>query len=103
MGYVIIIEKTNIMEYKENYSSRKYNISKKKGEWFNAEVTDSYGENHQNYFETYEEANKWVHYIWENEEIFQNDKMESLTNAVWGCIKLDEELGLIRNNRDNLD
>ena len=82
---------------------RDFKITRNKGEWFNAQVTDSNDNKHQNYFETYEEANKWVYYIWENEEIFENDRMESLTNAVWGCIKLDEELGLIRNNRDNLD
>jgi hypothetical protein len=29
--------------------------------------------------------------------------MESLTRAIWGCTKLDKKLGLLKDNRDNLD
>jgi hypothetical protein len=29
--------------------------------------------------------------------------MDMLANAIWGCTKLDEELGLLKLNEDNLD
>ena len=84
---------------------RNFKITKKDGEFYNAEVTDSYGNKFQNYFEHAHEANDWVHYIWKNEAPAQTqaEKDESLSNAIWGCIKLDEKLGLLKGNRDNLD
>ena len=85
-------------------NKRNFKITRKEGEWYNAEVTDSYGSKYQNYFEHAHEANDWIYYIWENEDWFEDtDKIESLTNAIWGCTKLDEKLGLLRGNRDNLD
>jgi hypothetical protein len=85
-------------------SKRNFKISRKEGEWYNAEVTDSYGNEYQNYFEHAHEANDWIYYIWENEDWYENtDEMELLNNAIWGCTKLDEELGLLKGNRDNLD
>ena len=44
---------------------RDFNITRKTGEWYNAKVTDSYGNKYQNYFETASEANDWIYYIWE--------------------------------------
>ena len=82
---------------------RNYKITRNKGEWYDVEVTDSYGNEYQNYFETASEANDWIYYIWENEELFQQDSMKMLEDAIWGCTKLDEELGLLKGNRDNLD
>ena len=83
---------------------RNFSITKKKGEWYHAKVTDSYGNNYDNYFETASEANDWIYHIWDKEEWFNNvNSQELLANAINDCIKLDEELGLIRNNRDNLD
>jgi hypothetical protein len=83
---------------------RDYSITKKGNEWYDVRVTDSYGKEYQNYFETHVEADKWVFFIWENEDWFNSvDSEESLTNAIWGCTKLDEELGLLKGNRDNLD
>tara|TARA_R110002020_G_scaffold4790_1_gene20736 strand:+ start:362 stop:613 length:252 start_codon:yes stop_codon:yes gene_type:complete len=82
---------------------RDFKITRNKGEWYNTEVTDSYGNKHQNYFEHAHEANEWIYYIWENEESLQQDSMKMLENAIWGCTKLDEKLGLLKGNRDNLD
>ena len=53
-------------------SKRNFKISKKEGEWYNAEVTDSYGNEYQNWFEHAHEANKWIYYIWENEDWFNS-------------------------------
>ena len=38
-----------------------------------------------------------------NEVNNYDEDMELLSNAIWGCTKLDEELGLLKGNRDNLD
>ena len=56
-------------------------------------------------FETEQECINWIYYIWENEKppLTREEEMESLANAIWGCTKLDEELGLLKGNRDNLD
>ena len=82
---------------------RNFSITRNKGEMYNAQVEDSYGNKYQNYFEHAHEANDWIYYIWENEEFYQQDSMKMLEDAIWGCTKLDEELGLLKGNRDNLD
>ena len=88
----------------QNINMRDFKISRKEGEWYNVEVTDSYGNEYQNYFEHAHEANDWIYYIWENEDWYENtDEMELLNNAIWGCTKLDKELGLLKGNEDNLD
>ena len=85
-------------------NKRNFKISRKESEWYNVEVTDSYGNEYQNYFEHAHEANDWIYYIWENEDWYENtDEMELLNNAIWGCTKLDKELGLLKRNEDNLD
>ena len=85
-------------------SKRNFKISRKESEWYNVEVTDSYGNEYQNYLEHAHEANDWIYYIWENEDWYENtDEMELLNNAIWGCTKLDKELGLLKRNEDNLD
>ena len=83
---------------------RDFTITRKEGEWYNTKVTDSYGNKYDNYFETAKEASDWICYIWENEDEFNNqDSMKMLEDAIWGCTKLDKELGLLKDNRDNLD
>ena len=73
---------------------RDYSITKKDGEFYNAKVTDSYGNKYQNYFEHANEANDWIYYIWEKEEWFNSvDSQELLQNAIAECIKIDEEVG----------
>ena len=85
-------------------NKRDFNITRKTGEWYNAEVTDSYGNEYQNYFETSNEAHDWIMYVWSKEEWFNSvDSQELLAKAIWGCTKLDEELGLLKGNQDNLD
>ena len=77
-----------------NMSKRNYNITRKKGEWYNAKVTDSYGNKYQNYFETASEANDWIYFIWEKEDWFNSvDSEELLANAIHDCKQMDEEAG----------
>ena len=84
-------------------SKRNFNITRNEGELYEAKVTDSYGKKYKNWFEHAHEANDWIYYIWENEEFHQQDSMKLLEDAIYGCTKLDEELGLLKGNRDNLD
>ena len=86
-------------------SKRDYSITKKSGEWHNAVATDSFGVDHQNYYETEQECVNWIYYIWENERkpLTNKQEMDMLANAIWGCTKLDQELGLLKGNKDNLD
>ena len=71
---------------------RDFSITKKKGEWYNAKVIDSYGNKYQNYFETASEANDWIYYVWEKEEWFNSvDSQELLYKAIQDCKKIDEE------------
>ena len=84
---------------------RDFKITRNEGEWYQVKVTDSYGNKYNSYFEHAYEANDWIYYIWENEKppLTKKEEMDLLTNAIWGCTKLDEELGLLKGNRDNLD
>ena len=84
---------------------REYKITHKYGEMYNAEVTDSYGNKYQNWFDSNKKANDWIYYVWsiEKPQLTQEEKDEMLANAIWGCTKLDEELELLSGNRDNLD
>ena len=85
-------------------NKRDFNITRKQGQWYNAEVTDSYGNEYQNYFETSNEAHDWIMYVWSKEDWFNSvDSQQLLAKAIWGCTKLDEELGLLKGNKDNLD
>ena len=83
---------------------RDFSITRKKGEWYHAKVTDSYGNKYDNWFEHDHEANNWIYYVWEKEDWFNStNSQDLLANAIWGCTKLDEKLGLLKENRDNLD
>ena len=72
--------------------SRNYKITRNEGEWYNAEVTDSYGNEYQNWFETADQANEWIYYVWEKEDWFNSvNSQELLYNAIENCKKIDEE------------
>ena len=71
---------------------RNFKITRNKGEWYNTQVTDSYGNKYQNYFEFAHEANNWIYYIWEKEEWFNStDSQELLANAIAELARVDEE------------
>ena len=75
-------------------NKRDYSITKKQGEWFNAQVTDSYGNEYQNYFETSNEAHDWIMFVWSKEDWFNSvDSEELLANAIHDCKQMDEEAG----------
>ena len=77
---------------------RDFKITRKKGELYNAEVTDSYGNKYQNYFEHAHEANDWIYYIWENEEwYYKADSEELLEKAILNCKKLDKNNNNLRD------
>ena len=73
---------------------RDYKITRKEGEWYNAEVTDSYGNEYQNWFETASKANDWIYYVWSKEEWFNSvNSQELLANAIENCKRIDEKQG----------
>mgnify|MGYP003148704877 CR=1 FL=1 len=85
---VTIIEKINM-------SLRNFKITRKKGEWYNTEVTDSYGNEYQNWYETAEEASDWIHYVWGKEDWFNSiDSQELLYQAIQQCKAIDKEKGI---------
>ena len=62
--------------------------------WYHAKVTDSYGNEYDNWFEFAHEANDWIYYIWDNEEWFNNvNSQELLDNAIKNCIEIDRKTG----------
>jgi len=74
---------------------RDYNITRKKGEWYNTKVTDSYGNKYQNYFETASEANEWIYYIFLKEDWFNSvDSQELLYKAIENCKRLDKNINV---------
>ena len=76
---------------------RNFSITRNKGEMYNAQVEDSYGNKYQNYFEHAHEANDWIYYIWEKEEWFNSvNSQELLANAVAELAKIDEKLNARR-------
>ena len=84
---------------------RNYKITPKEfsfGTSYKVEVYDDYG----NYCCVYENsmisASMFVLNWWEKSEENERHK-QSLSRAIQSCIKLDEESGRLRNNRDNLD
>jgi len=74
---------------------RDYSITRKENEWYNAKVTDSYGNKYQNYFETASEANEWVYYVWSKEDWFNSvDSQELLSKAIENCKRLDKNINV---------
>ena len=71
---------------------RDYSITRKKGEWYDVRVIDSYGKVYQNWFEKSDEANDWVYYIWEKEERSNSvNSQELLYKAIQQCKEIDEK------------
>ena len=72
-------------------NKRDFSITRREGEWYNAEVTDSYGEKHQNWFETSNEAHDFIYYMWETEKppLDQEERDELLANAIHDCRQID--------------
>ena len=74
---------------------RDFSITRNKGEWYNTQVTDSYGNKYQNYFEFAHEANNWIYYIWEKEDWFNStNSQELLAKAVAELSKIDENINV---------
>tara|TARA_R110002012_G_scaffold47150_1_gene123839 strand:- start:493 stop:735 length:243 start_codon:yes stop_codon:yes gene_type:complete len=77
---------------------RDFNITRKKGEWYNTQVTDSYGNKYQNYFESAHEANEWIYHVWENEDWFNStNSQELLSRAIQNCVELDKNNNNLRD------
>jgi len=74
---------------------RDFSITRKENEWYDAQVTDSYGNKYQNYFEHAHEASDWIYYIWGKEEWFNSaNSQELLYNALQNCKELDKKNNL---------
>ena len=74
---------------------RDFKITKKEGEWYNTIVTDSYGKVYQNWYETAEEANDWIYYIWSKEKWFNSvNSQELLYRAIENCKRIDNKLNI---------
>ena len=77
---------------------RDFKITRKEGEFYNVEVTDSYGRKYQNYFEHAHEANDWIYYIWEKEEWLNSvNPSELLENAIKNCVEIDSKNNNLRD------
>ena len=71
---------------------RDYKITRNKGELYHAKVTDSYGNEYDNYFDTAYDANEWVYHVWDNEDWFNSaNSQELLANAIKECKEIDEK------------
>ena len=80
------------MVQKQKINMRDYKITRKKGEWYHAKVTDSYGNEYDNYFDTAYDANEWVYHVWDNEDWFNSaNSQELLANAIENCKRIDEK------------
>ena len=82
-------------------NKRNYNITPD-SEWFKVEVFDENGFNTTVYEKNVIQASLFITKWWEStEERLKTHKL--LEDAIYGCTKLDEKLGLLKGNRDNLD
>ena len=76
-------------------TKRNFSITRKQGEWYHAKVTDSYGNEYDNYFETADKANDWIYYVWEKEDWFNSaNSQELLANAIAECVEIDKANGI---------
>ena len=82
-------------------SKRNYKITPN-GEWFKVEVSDEYNNHTIVYKKKVIQASLFITEWWEDTQKREKSN-QLLANAIWGCTKLDEELGLLKGNRDNLD
>tara|TARA_R110002167_G_scaffold60851_1_gene171531 strand:- start:191 stop:442 length:252 start_codon:yes stop_codon:yes gene_type:complete len=73
-------------------SKRDYSITRNKGEWYHAKVTDSYGNKYDNWFETASKANDWIYHVWSKEDWFNSaNSQELLYKAIQQCKEIDEK------------
>ena len=80
---------------------RNYSITKYKGNThYTVYVTDSYGQEHTNFFKTEEECVLYVYQVWENEVKKPEDL---LGKAIAQCIEIDKTSGILKGNSDGLD
>ena len=79
-----------------NSDMRDYSVTKRSGEWYNAKATDSFGVDHQNYYETEQECIDWIYYIWESEKKPLTKEQEStlLYRAIQDCKVIDKNKGI---------
>ena len=71
---------------------RDYKITRKHGEMYHAEVTDSYGNKYDNWFETASKANDWIYHVWSKEDWFNSaNSQELLYKAIQQCKEIDEK------------
>ena len=80
---------------------RNYNITPN-GEWFKVEVSDEYNNSTTVYEKNVIQASIFINKWFEDTEK-REEKHQLLANAIYGCTKLDEELGLLKGNEDKLD
>ena len=79
----------------DKINKRDFAIFKNEGEWYDTRVTDSYGREYQNWYETAEQAHDWVMYIWEKEDWFNSVNSEELLyKAIQECKAIDKEKGI---------
>ena len=74
---------------------RDFNITRNKGEWYHAKVTDSYGKEYKNWFEHAYECSEWIYYIWSKEDWFNSvNSQELLASAIENCKRLDKNINI---------
>ena len=82
--------------------NKKDYIITREDKWFKVEVFDENGFSNTVYEKDIMQASRFIVDWWENSEERQKSH-KLLENAIYGCTKLDEELGLLKGDRDNLD
>ena len=82
--------------------SKKDYIITREDKWFKVEIFDENGFNTTVYEKDIIKASRFIIDWWENSKE-RLKSHELLEDAIYGCIKLDEELGLLKGDRDNLD
>ena len=75
-------------------SKRKYNIHKyPNNTHYTVNVTDSFGQEHTNFFRTEDNCVLYVYQVWENEVDKRNPEQELLGRAIKNCIEIDKKSG----------
>tara|TARA_R110000796_G_scaffold106302_1_gene216696 strand:+ start:265 stop:507 length:243 start_codon:yes stop_codon:yes gene_type:complete len=75
---------------------RDYSVTKNSGEWYNAKATNSFGVEHQNYYETEKECIDFIYYVWESEKepLTKDQESKLLYRAIQDCKAIDKEKGI---------
>jgi|TARA_R100000030_G_scaffold75492_1_gene58601 hypothetical protein len=74
---------------------RDFNITKYKGNThYTVNVTDSFGQEHTNFFKTKDNCVLYVYQVWENEVDKRNPEQELLGRAIKNCIEIDKKRGI---------